>query len=68
MLLVSPILLGLTGWIVVLAARYLPGHPNLDESQLYDAFRLGVVVATAKLLMWLRGWQAHEKRQARAAR
>jgi hypothetical protein len=62
-LLLSPILLGLAGWVVMLAARYLPGHPKLNEPELYDAFRLGVGLATAKLLLWLHGWQKQEARQ-----
>lgn len=63
-LLLSPILLSLAGWIVVLAARYLPGHPQLDQHEVFELFLAGAGLAAAKLLMWLRGWQAHEARES----
>lgn len=56
-LLLSPILTGLAGWIVVLAARYLPGHPHLDQHELFDLFVAGVGLASAQILLWIHGHQ-----------
>lgn len=59
----SPIFIGVAGWVVTLAAKYLPGHPHLDQSQLATLFIVGVSAAAAKVLLWLHGAQKAEARQ-----
>lgn len=46
---ISPIAMGLAGWVVALAARYLPGHPIVDRTELTAAFLAGAVFVGAKL-------------------
>lgn len=48
-----PVLVGLSGWIVQIVARYFPGHPNLDRDQLAAAFGLGATAGIAAGLKWL---------------
>lgn len=56
----SPIFVGLAGWVVEWCAQHLPGTPQLDKDQLAAVFIAGVVSAAAKVALWLRGWQKHE--------
>lgn len=62
-ILLSPIFVGLAGWLADLAARYMPGHPKLDSSELTIVFVAGSTWAAGHVLLWLRGWQKHEARQ-----
>jgi hypothetical protein len=64
--LLSPIFVGLAGWVVTLAARYLPGHPHLDPAELTVVFIAGASWAAAHVLLWLHGWQKREQRQGAA--
>lgn len=61
-ILISPVLVGLAGWVVELAGRYLPGHPHMDAGGLTDLFKIGAAAMVLKILLWLKGWQAHEQR------
>lgn len=63
----SPMFVGLAGWTATLAARYLPGHPQLDADQLTAIFLAGATFAAAKVALWLKGWQAHEARTPTSA-
>lgn len=58
----SPFLVTAAGFILALATRYLPfvGH-HLSPDQLTSLFIAGALIGSAKLLMWLHGWQLHEK-------
>lgn len=60
----SPLFVTAAGYLIVLVAKYAPGHPNLDSGQLTALFATGSAFAAAKLLLWLHGWQAHEKKTA----
>ena len=60
--LLSPIFVGLSGWLVAWVANHLPGHPHLDAGELTAIFIAGATLAGSKVLLWLKGWQAHEQR------
>lgn len=51
--LATPVIFGISGYLADLAAKYLPGHPHLDKSGLAAVFiAAGVfVVAHAALLV-----------------
>lgn len=59
----SPVFVGLAGWIVTLAAKYLPGHPHLDAAQLTALFVAGALFAAGHVGLWLHGWQKHEAKR-----
>ncbi len=56
-ILISPVFVGLAGWIVQLAARYMPGHPHLNQSSLRDLFIAGALFAAAHVAQWVHGSQ-----------
>lgn len=60
MVILSPIFVGLAGWLTTLVARYLPGHPALDSGQLASLFIAGAAFAAAHVALWLHGWQKNE--------
>jgi hypothetical protein len=53
----------LAGAISVAAAKYLPGV-TIDEGSLEAVFIAGATIALGPAGMWLKGWQAHEQRDA----
>jgi hypothetical protein len=63
-ILLSPIFVGLAGWVAELCARYLPGHPVLDSKDLTVVFLAGATYAASKILMWLHGSQKDETRKS----
>lgn len=62
-ILLTPIFVGLAGYIAELASKYLPGAPALDKSQLTAVFITGAIAATTAVLKWLHG---HQKAQVAA--
>jgi len=48
-----PIFVGLSGWIVGLIARYLPGAPHLDRDQLAALMGLGATSALVAGYKWM---------------
>jgi len=56
----------LAGSIAVLAARYFPGV-DVDQGSLQAIFIAGATIAFGKAALWLKGWQAWEKREAEGA-
>jgi hypothetical protein len=59
----SPVFAGAAGWIVTEFASLAPGA-NLTKDQVTAVFVAGALFASAKVLLWLHGWQQHEKRSA----
>jgi len=53
--LLTPVFAGLAGWVAQLAAKYLPGTPALDETELTAIFIAGAGVAAAAAWKWLEG-------------
>lgn len=62
-ILLSPVFVALAGWVVTLAAKYLPGHPHLDAAQLDAVFIAGALFAAAHVGQWVHGWQKVEARR-----
>lgn len=56
----TPVLTAAAGYVAALAARYLPGIPNLDSSHILAVFLGGALIAAGMIHKWLTGWQAHE--------
>ena len=54
---ISPGLTLAAGWVVSLAARYLPGLPGLDSAQVTAIFIAGATLMAGKLILWLYGAQ-----------
>jgi hypothetical protein len=54
----------LAGIVSVFAAQH--AGVDLDASSLQAVFIAGATIAFAKAGLWLKGWQAYEKRQAEA--
>jgi hypothetical protein len=52
----------LAGAISVLVAKHIPGM-EIDKGALEAVFIAGATIAFAKAGLWLKGWQAYEKRQ-----
>jgi hypothetical protein len=59
-ILVSPLFVGLAGWVVAWIAQHFPGHPHLDAAEVTAVFIAGATLAAGKVALWLRGWQKHE--------
>lgn len=59
----SPIFVGLAGWLVAWIAQHFPGHPHLDAGEVTAIFIAGAAFAAGKVALWLRGWQKHEARK-----
>lgn len=57
----TPIFVGLAGYIVSWVAEHFPGAPNLDKDQLTALFVLGGLSAFGSAVKWLHGWQKHEE-------
>lgn len=51
--LLTPIFAGLAGWIAQLAAKYLPGAPALDTTELTVVFVAGALAAAAAAQKWI---------------
>lgn len=62
--LLSPVYVGVAGWLVSWVAAHFPGHPHLNAADVRDLFIAGSLFAAGHVAQWLKGWQAHEKRQA----
>lgn len=60
---VSPIFVGLAGWLVAWIAQHFPGHPHLDASEVTAIFIAGAAFAAGKVALWIKGWQKHEGAQ-----
>ena len=60
----TPIFVGLAGTISAWAAVHLPGGPQLDEGLVVAVFVAGAAAALSAGQQWLKGWQAHEAREA----
>lgn len=57
----TPAFSGLAGWLCTLAAQYLPGAPDLDETQLTGIFVTGAGAAAAAAWKWLDGRSKFER-------
>ena len=57
-LLLTPILAGLSGWLVQLIAQHFPGTPHLDEVELTAIFAAGVLAAVTAVWQWAKGRMA----------
>jgi hypothetical protein len=53
--LLTPVFAGLAGWLCQLAAKYLPGTPQLDSTELTAVFIAGALAAAAAVQKWLDG-------------
>ena len=51
-LFLSPIFVGVSGWIVQLVARYFPGAPRLDKTELAAAAGIGATAAIVFIFKW----------------
>lgn len=49
----SPVFVSMSGYVATLAARYLPGHPQLTSGEITSVFISGSTLAAAKILVWL---------------
>lgn len=49
----SPVFVSISGYVATLAARYLPGHPQLTSGEITSVFISGSTLAAAKILVWL---------------
>lgn len=54
-LLLSPILVGLSGWIVQLIAKSFPGTPQLDSNELTAIFAFGLLAGITAIFTWSKG-------------
>jgi hypothetical protein len=61
--LLTPIFVGLAGWVAELAARYLPGTPALDRAQLTAVFIFGGTSALTAAIKWLHGRSQHTQNE-----
>lgn len=59
--LVTPILAGVSGWLSTWCAENLPGAPNLDGDELTAIFVAGALAATAAVREWLVNRGKHER-------
>jgi hypothetical protein len=59
--LLSPIFVGVAGWLADWAAKNLPGAPALDKTGLSAVFIAGAVSAGGLVYKWLHGWQKSEQ-------
>jgi len=50
---VTPIVAGITAWLVPWAAEHLPGHPNLDGDQVTLLAVAGIVAVGGVVYKWL---------------
>lgn len=58
----SPFFVSAAGTISALVAHYLPFlGKHLSTGELYGVFMTGSAFAAGKILMWLKGWHAHEE-------
>lgn len=64
---VSPIFVGIAGWLVAWIAQHFPGHPHLDASEVTAIFIAGAMFAAGKVALWIRGWQKGEAAKATVA-
>lgn len=62
--LLSPVYVGVAGWLVSWVAAHFPGHPHLNAADVRDLFIAGSLFAAAHVGQWLKGWQSHEKLKA----
>ena len=58
-----PVFAGISGWIVTLVGKYLPGLPHLDSAELTAMFVTGALAFIGGGIAWLKGRsaQAHQK-------
>jgi hypothetical protein len=61
--LLTPVFAGLAGYIAQLAAQYLPGTPDLDETALTAVFVAGAGAAITTVYKWLDNRGKYEERQ-----
>lgn len=59
-ILISPIFVGIAGWLVAWIGQHFPGHPRLDASEVTALFIAGSTFAAAKVALWIHGWQKQE--------
>lgn len=62
--LLTPIIAGLSGWLCTLIARYFPGAPDLDETQITAVMVAGLIAGFGIMAQWLRGRAKWEENQA----
>jgi uncharacterized BrkB/YihY/UPF0761 family membrane protein len=58
--LLTPILAGVAGYIAQLAAKYLPGAPELDQGELTAIFVAGAAAVIPVVVTWLYNLGKHE--------
>jgi hypothetical protein len=61
--LLTPIFVGLSGWVAELAVRYLPGTPALDRGELTAVFIAGMTAAATAAVKWLHGRSQHTQNE-----
>ena len=61
--LLTPVLASLAGWLAQLAAEYLPGAPDLDETGLTVVFVAGAGAVVAAIWKWLENRGKFEQAQ-----
>lgn len=64
--LLTPVFVGISGWICQWVADHFPGAPALDQGELTAVFVAGALAGVTVVAQWLHGWQKHEARQAAA--
>lgn len=57
---VTPLVTGVTAWLVPWAAEHLPGHPNLDRDNLTLLGVAGVIAVGGAAWKWLDNRGKHE--------
>lgn len=62
--LVTPIIAGISGFIVQWVADNFPGAPSLDDGQLTAIFIAGVTAAAGAIVTWLNNRGKHERGEA----
>ncbi len=65
--LLSPVFIGLSGWISTRAADVLPGNPVLDTTELTSLFAAGALAGAGLLFKWLDNRGKHEQALAASA-
>lgn len=63
----SPAFVAAAGWIAAELATLIPGLPRLDPNLVIGVFIAGATLASAKILLWLRGWQKYEEKSVPTA-
>lgn len=61
--LLTPIIAGISGWIVSEAAKVLPGTPAIDGNELTLLFVAGTLTSGAAIYKWLENLAKHHENE-----